>query len=451
MKVKTISRVEEEATKERKSDLQKVQRNIDPLLHPFERAREYTRALNAAKLEKVFAKPFIQALAGHSDGVFCMAKNPTQISQIISGSCDGELRIWSLSHSKCTWRVNAHSGFVRGVAVSRRGEYLVSCGDDKTVKLWGLSDIGAPEGEQEEVGDEPADTYFSKTMLLGIDHHWKEPSFATCGTQVDLWDHNRSEPTATFSWGAESVTSIKYNPVETQILASTGSDRNITLYDVRSQTALRKLTMQMRTNTIAWNPMEAFNFVAANEDHNLYTYDMRKLNMALCVHKDHVSAVLDVDFSPTGREFVSGSYDRTLRIYNFNEGHSREVYFTKRMQRIFAVKYSMDSKYVLSASDDMNIRLWKANAAEQLGVLLPREKAKSEYQAALKDRYKYLPEIRKVIRSKHVPKAIHKAAQTKDSIKKAQQVKEKRVRAHSAPDSIPHPPDRKKRIVAITE
>lgn len=33
------------------------------------------------------------------------------------------------------------------------------------------------------------------------------------------------------------------------------------------------------------------------------------------VHMDHVGAVVHVDYSPTGREFVSGSYDKTIRIY----------------------------------------------------------------------------------------------------------------------------------------
>jgi hypothetical protein len=33
--------------------------------HPFEAEREYTRALNSVKLEKVFAKPFLGALDGH--------------------------------------------------------------------------------------------------------------------------------------------------------------------------------------------------------------------------------------------------------------------------------------------------------------------------------------------------------------------------------------------------
>lgn len=47
----------------------------------------------------------------------------------------------------------------------------------------------------------------------------------------------------------------------------------------------------------------------------------------------------------------------------------REVYHTKRMQHVICVKWSADSKYVLSGSDEMNIRLWKANASEKLGVV----------------------------------------------------------------------------------
>ena len=68
--------------------------------------------------------------------------------------------------------------------------------------------------------------------------------------------------------------------------------------------------LQTRSNALAWNPMEAFNFTVANEDCCLYTYDMRRLDSAACVHQDFVSAVMDVDYSPTGREFVAGGYDR---------------------------------------------------------------------------------------------------------------------------------------------
>ena len=65
-------------------------RNLDPALHPFESAREYTRALNATKLERMFAAPFIAQLGkGHVDGVYTMAKDPESLQHFASGSGDG--------------------------------------------------------------------------------------------------------------------------------------------------------------------------------------------------------------------------------------------------------------------------------------------------------------------------------------------------------------------------
>lgn len=96
---------------------------------------------------------------------------------------------------------------------------------------------------------------------------------------------------------------------------------------------------------------------------------MRNLSKAMQIHKDHVSAVIDIDYSPTGKEIVSGSYDKTIRIFSVEQGHSREVYHTKRMQRLTSVLWSSDNKYILSGSGEMDIRIWKANASEKLGVV----------------------------------------------------------------------------------
>ena len=84
------------------------------------------------------------------------------------------------------------------------------------------------------------------------------------------------------------------------------------------------------------------------------------------IHKDHVSAILDIDFSPTGREFVTGSFDKTIRIFPINGGWSREVYHTKRMQQVNSVLYSMDNRLIISGSEDTNIRMWKSHAADSL-------------------------------------------------------------------------------------
>lgn len=44
-------------------------------------------------------------------------------------------------------------------------------------------------------------------------------------------------------------------------------------------------------------------------------------------------------------------------------------------------------RFVMTGSDDTNLRIWKANASEKLGTMVPREERKLEYRQSLKRRY----------------------------------------------------------------
>lgn len=508
MKVKTLSRKAEDFTREKSTDLQPVTHSNKPSLHPFEKAREYARALNAAKLDKHFAKPFLASLEGHADGVCSMGKCVATLNVLATGGCDGELIQWRLSQREPSWRVRAHRGFCRGLCYSADGRALYSCGDDKIVKLWRPSEAR-----------EPRATYLSAHTTMDVDAHWDGDLFATAGTELQVWDVARAKPTNSFTWGSGSFTKARFNPVERSVLLSLSSDRGIMLHDLRAGSALRKVTMQTRANACAWNPMEAFNFVLASEDHNLYSFDMRRPERALMVHEDHVAPVLDVDFSPTGAEFASGSYDRSVRIWGSQEGRSRECYHTRRMQRIFCVRVSADAKFVLTGSDDTNVRsarppapararlgpardprprsgraargrlrpatlrarhgarlavplprrsspasplatpraasparrIWKAKANAKLGALLPRERAKEQYSAALVEKHKQLPEVRRIVRKQHVPKSILKAKRGKEIMKKAAQRKDDNRRKHSKPGTIVKKPVREARIWRVEQ
>uniref|UniRef100_A0A7S3QLB8 Sof1-like protein domain-containing protein n=1 Tax=Dunaliella tertiolecta TaxID=3047 RepID=A0A7S3QLB8_DUNTE len=449
MRVKAINRNEEEETRERQQDIKKVHRNYDPNLHQFERAHEYTRALNAVKLDRVFAKPFIAAFP-HDDGITTLARNPRSLNSIVSGAADGDIRILDIAAKRTLRRLVGHTAAVRGIAFAPDGETAVSCSTDATVKLWKVPFAPLEYGTVQQDA-EPVFEFQGKHAFRGIDHHWGRNQFATAGAVVDVWDHTRSEPTHSFAWGSDTVTSARFNPAEADLFATTGSDRSVALFDLRSATPIRKIIMQTRCNALAWNPMEAFNFTVANEDCCLYTYDMRKLTSALCVHKDFVSAVMDVDYSPTGREFVAGSYDRSVRIFPHTGGHSREVYTTKRMQRVFTVRFSGDATYVFSGSDDMNVRVWKSEASEQLGVPLPREKKKHAYNKALINRFQHMPDVKRVTRHRHVPAAIYKTAKVRRTMEESANRKLKNRVAHSAPGSVKIKATRKKKLIAEVE
>jgi len=442
MKVKVISRNPEDYMRGSTSEIDKVPRNLDPDLHPFEAAREYTQALNAAKLERVFAKPFIGSLDGHSDGINCLRRHPKKVSVIASGCCDGQIKLWNLLSQTCTKTFDAHNGFAKGIAFNPEGTNLFSVGDDKVVKIWDVNDA-------EKV--EPLTRYIHKSMLVGIDHHGSDETFATCGDTVEVWNAHRSSPIRTFDWGVDTIHSVKYNRIETHLLAACASDRSIILYDSRGSNPLRKVILKMKTNTIAWNPMEAYVFSAANEDSNCYTFDIRNLESPVNVHIDHVAAVLDIDYSPTGQEFVSGGFDKTIRIFPRNRAKSREVYHTSRMQRVFAVSFSGDSTYVLSGSDETNIRLWKSNASEKLGPTNPRQRRHLKYSTKLRQQYQHHPEVKRILKHRHIPKLVYKEAKLKkvkiDSMKR----KDENRRLHSKPGAVPKVPERKKHVVTVTK
>jgi DDB1- and CUL4-associated factor 13 len=363
------------------------------------------------------------------------------MTPFISGACDGDLRVWDLASKTCVWSTAAHTGFIRGIAPDTTGNTFFTCGDDKFIKQWSLSQLDSSSIM-------PLSTFTAPDSLTGIDHHWVDPQFATSGESVCVWDSSRTtEPLHTYKWGADSVLSLAYNPAEAALLGSTASDRSVCLYDLRASVPMRKFVLSMKSNKIAWNPREPFNFVLANEDNNLYTFDMRNLNKAKMIHKDHVSAVLDVSFSPTGREFVSGSYDRTVRIFLSDGPRSREVYHTKRMQRVFSVNFSADARFVLSGSDDTNIRIWKAEAAKSLGVVAGRQERKEQLNDALKRRYSHMPEVQRIARHKNEPKSIRKAAALTKIQRDSERRKNDNRKKHSRDGDIDLLPERKRMVL----
>ncbi len=420
-------------------------RNYDPTLHPLEVPREYTRALNSTKLERVFAKPFLDNLDGHKDGVHCLYKHPNQLNILLSGACDGEIKIWNLTTKKCIQTYVAHDGFVRGICMNQYSDNFISCGNDKIIKHWRY-DLETPTAELESL-----QTIVGKTFFTSIDHHHKKPVYATSGERVDVWDETHLEPIKSYTWGVDSHYAVRFSPIEYSLLASCAADRSIILYDIRQTVPIRKVILSMCSNAIGWNPLEAMLFTVANEDHNLYTFDMRKLDQPLQAHMDHTAAVMNIDYSPTGKEFASAGYDKSIRIFQTQHGRSREVYHTKRMQHVMDVKWSYDNKYIMSASDEMNIRLWKAYAAEKLGLLRPREREQFEYNEKLKEKFKFFPDIKRIQRHRHLPKPIYNAQKEKRIIKSSQQRKEANRRAHSKPGKMPFVSEKKKHVVEEME
>lgn len=253
-------------------------------MHPFDKPREYTRALNAAKLDRLFAKPFVAALEGHIDGVYALARHPKRLDVLASGSGDGDIRLWDLNHQRCIFTYpRAHAGIIQSLCISplsfgsgAASKRMLSCSTDRTVKVWkadpvpeGLGDYaeyaeesdddeasGARDADlfslrpREQPASEPLTVYNGKTAFHSLSHHAHLPRFASASSTVQIWDMNRgggSDPLLDMSMGVDAVHVVRYNQSETDVLASAGTDRGVTLYDVRSGQPLHKVVLTVRT------------------------------------------------------------------------------------------------------------------------------------------------------------------------------------------------------------
>ncbi|WVQ63267.1 uncharacterized protein L199_001418 [Kwoniella botswanensis] len=488
-----------------------LQRNLAPHLHPFQKPREYARALTAVKMDRMFAKPFVDALGGHQDGVYCLGKDSRRVGVVAGGGGDGEVIVHSLTLRRPLLKIpHAHKGMVGGIcwtSESHDGQRgMITAGKlDGTIKIWrseafapGIRDKESFQGsefasgsgsaghqqhldqagaigengldidvdfdEEEEGGGlnldfakrdklgeslEPKMVYTNKNGLNGIDHHRTDSVFATASNTVQIWDENRSAALSNLQFGSslETVNKVKFNQSETSVLASVGNDRTMCLYDIRTGKAERRIVMQFVSNDISWCPTLPTTILLASEDHNLYTFDIRNLNSPSQIYKGHVGGVMGCDWSPTGEEFVSGSYDRTVRLWSRDSGKSRDVYHTKRMQRVFDVTYTPTADFVLSASDDGNVRIWKSNASKKLGVVSSKERQAIEHRQKLVERYSAEKGVRSIKDRRHVPQSIHNATKLKRDMMESRKVKEDRRREHSRKGREKPKAERKKAVI----
>ena len=116
---------------------------------------------------------------------------------------------------------------------------------------------------------------------------------------------------------------------------------------------------------------------------------------------------MSCDWNPIGNEFVSGSIDGHIRIWESNHeskdsgygntgkqiGYSRELYKGKRMYNLYQVRWSYDNKYIISGSADGSIRLWKSKRSLPLKKINQRQKQSLQYNQRLKEKYGHMSEI----------------------------------------------------------
>ncbi len=78
--------------------------------------------------------------------------------------------------------------------------------------------------------------------------------------------------------------------------------------------------------------------------------------------------VYSVALSPDGQRIVSGSRDRTIRVWDATTGETAAGPFTGHTDSVWSVVFSPDGQRIISGSYDGTIRVWNATTGKTVAA-----------------------------------------------------------------------------------
>ena len=169
---------------------------------------------------------------------------------------------------------------------------------------------------------------------------------------------------------AEVISGVSVVNGGRMIIAATGS----TLFwiDVTTMTATRERvirgekTSQSRIMALCVCERQGI-VVLGFSTGELELRDERRGNLLLAISNAHEDQVRSVAISNDGRRVVSGSRDKTVRMWNAQTGAQLCEPFLGHEGAVYGVAISKDGRTVVSGSRDKTVRLWDAQTALPIG------------------------------------------------------------------------------------
>jgi WD40 repeat protein len=155
-------------------------------------------------------------------------------------------------------------------------------------------------------------------------------------------------------------------------LFSGSDDKTLIAWDLATGKSFRKIDIGFAVNSIAQTVDTRFIYVAgANPQIRLYNLTNNQIAKAFDGHADAVNCI---SISNNNKYLISGSNDKTARIWDVVSGKQIRI-LPVDCWKVTAVAFSNDSKYAITGCNDGSIKIWEV----ETGKLVSKVEANGEY------------------------------------------------------------------------
>jgi eukaryotic-like serine/threonine-protein kinase len=249
----------------------------------------------------------VYAYHGHVDEIWSIIWSPDSRS-IASASADKTVHVWEATTGKPDHIYGDHSDILRTVDWSPDGKYLASAGDDKAVHVW-----DATTGKMQY-------TYYRhRNSVCAVAWSPKGDLLASGGDdgEIHFWNETRGTRPLVCPGHKRRVTSLAWSP-DGRYLASASDDHTVCIWDTVTQQKLRTYAGHKDVvSVVAWSPKSNGMLASGSWDNTIHVWDMDKVKTHF-VYNGHQSWVNTLSWLPDGHYLVSGSWDKTARIFELH-------------------------------------------------------------------------------------------------------------------------------------
>lgn len=242
--------------------------------------------------------------------------------------------------------LRGHEGAVLAVRFNADGNYCLSCGRDRTLRLWNphrAIPIKTYKAHARDVRDVDVSRDNSKLCSCGGDR------------QIFYWDVSTGRVIRKFRGHDSEVNSVKFNE-SVSVIISGGYDRSIKVWDCRSQSVEPVQMIDTFSDSVTSVVVTTTEILGGSVDGTIRTFDIR-------IGREYVDnlgqSVTSTFLSNDKKCILAGCLDSTLRLIERSTGDLLQDY-----KGHLCKSYKMDScltntdAHVVSGSEDGNVFFW---------------------------------------------------------------------------------------------
>lgn len=349
-------------------------------------------------------KKLIRTIESHNVNINSIAFSLNDMS-IIGGCADNNVYEWDIQSGKCNATFEGHTGEVNTIATHSKVSSIASGGNDNFIRLWdskkdkSIFSISIPYNYEKKIHIIPniQDLNIIKGFQLSIKKN---------GT-INISRNHNNKVVKTIRWNGRSSQEderINIYSIDKKLKASyyssltprIGCCNSIVIDDGKSEYLYHNPHLTEIT-FLLFSP-DGDSIISLSHDKDVHIiknlhilYDVEKYNIErsskLLTLSGHTKTVRYASFSDDGKYIVTAADDMTIRIWDFQTGNCIQTLLECSARGIRFVDFTADGRYIISTNYDNVIKIWEFPTLQEL-IDKTRERFKTR-QLTPEERKKY--------------------------------------------------------------